>query len=502
MTAEVSFNRQITKIKRRIYIQAINRILLNAAIFFLSISIFIFTFTKAGIIDYNINGTWHFISIGISLAAALFVGIVKRRGILNVLIDIDRRLKLEDRLSTAYEYLKFKNKTEFSILLMKDAGAKLRQIDYRQLVPARFSPLYLLAIILLIINILLYSGVFFTPDIKATHQDLSKIEKAAKVLENYSISRIGNRAVGKSKPNPDYAKKLEQFSKTLKDSSKPFAQRFAALDNFLKEVQGEQTRAANELGSKLESADIEELATQKIPDMANLSPGQLKKIKKLLDRMPDNRLSDSISEDIELLQDLDSIEKLLSRIIDDLKDGRSLTGVAAELDGDESRASPSNGTIEPPSDALNKSPPDGQILDHTRHAEGRTDQPDSGKRQMTGNDLQDGTGMGKPEEYSDAAGSARSKNEKKSSYELETPSGTAAKDKMTSSPAKSYLIHIRALTDIGEARLKEEEVIQAYHKEIESILKKEDIPSNYREYIKNYFISIGMNTEQSTHGSK
>ena len=73
---------------------------------------------------------------------------------------------------------------------------------------------------------------------------------------------------------------------------------------------------------------------------------------------------------------------------------------------------------------------------------------------------------------------------------------------MASSQAKSYLIHIRALTDIGEARLKEEEIFQTYRKEVESILQKEDIPINYRAYIKNYFISIGINTEENTHELK
>jgi len=70
---------------------------------------------------------------------------------------------------------------------------------------------------------------------------------------------------------------------------------------------------------------------------------------------------------------------------------------------------------------------------------------------------------------------------------------------MVSSRAKSFLIRIRALTDIGEARLKEEEIFQTYRKEVESILQKEDIPMNYREYIKNYFFSIGINTEENTH---
>lgn len=502
MTAEVSFIRQISKIKRRVFMQAINRIVLNAAIFFLSISTIIFTLTKAGIIDSNINGTWHFISIGISFSVASFIGIVTRRQILKVLIDIDRRLKLEDRISTAYEYLKFKNKNEFSILLMNDAAAKLRRIDNRQLVPVRFSSLHLLAIILLIINILLYSGVFFAPAMKATHQDPAKIENAAKALKNYSVNRIENRAVRKSKPHSDYTKRLEKLSHTLKDRSKPFEQRFAALDNFLKEVQGERTRMANELGTKLESADIQELGIQEIPDLADLSSSQLEKIKKLLNRKSDSRLSDAISEDIESLQQIGSIEKLLSRIIDDLKDSRSSSRDSAEIAGNERRTPRSTETIEPSSDDLNKPPPDRQTLDHPRPKAGRTDNPGSGKMQRTGDGLQDGTGVGEPDDNSDSAGSAGSKKEKKSSYELEATSGAAAKDKMTSSRAKSYLIHIRALTDIGDARVKEEEVYQTYQKEIESILQKEDIPLNYREYIKNYFISIGMNAEEGAHDIK
>ncbi len=161
MSVEISFISQIAKIKRRVVIQAIHRILLNASLIFLSISTFFFILTKAGMTDYNINGAWYFVPIGISLSAALFIGLVTRSNLLNVLIDIDRRLKLQDRLSTAYEYLKSKKKTEFADLLLNDAAAKLTQINNQQLVPARFSLLHLLVIILLLINIFLYSSVFF-----------------------------------------------------------------------------------------------------------------------------------------------------------------------------------------------------------------------------------------------------------------------------------------------------------------------------------------------------
>ena len=135
-------------------------------------------------------------------------------------------------------------------------------------------------------------------------------------------------------------------------------------------------------------------------------------------------------------------------------------------------------------------------MDH-RSIAGQTDHPGSGKLQEHVDDLQDG--LGQPEGYSASAGSAKSEEKSGSSYDLEKTPGAAIPDKMVSSRAKSFLIRIRALTDIGEARLKEEEIFQTYRKEVESILQKEDIPMNYREYIKNYFFSIGINTEENTH---
>ena len=75
-------------------------------------------------------------------------------------------------------------------------------------------------------------------------------------------------------------------------------------------------------------------------------------------------------------------------------------------------------------------------------------------------------------------------------------------DKLTSSPVKSYLLRIRALTDSGEARLKEKDIRRTYGRAVESILRKEDIPLNYREYIKNYFMSIGLNTDNVGHSDE
>ena len=500
MSAEISFISQIAKLKRRLVIQAVHGILLNTALFFFTISALFLILTKDGITDYNIDRRWYFISMAVSLSAALFIGILKRSNLLNVLIAIDRRLKLQDRLSTAYEYLKLKKKTEFAELLINDAASKLGQISNRQLVPARFSLMHLLVIILLIINIFLYSGIFYISDFKATQQELKIIDNAAKLLNNYSISRIENKAIRKSNPQSVYAQKLKQVGNQLSDGSKPFEQRFAAVNRFLKEVQGEQTHLANELNAKLDSAGIKELPIPKLPDPSILSSSQLEKLKGLLSRTLNNRMADSIGQNIESLQELDRIEKLLFRVVDDFKDSRSFSDDAAESADKELPTSQSTDMPDNPSDASIRPNSDGKFSDRRRIAANPNAHPGSGELQRNADDSREG--IGQPEGYSASAGRGRSTEEPKSSYDLENAPGLPLQDKATPSQAKSYLIQIRALTDTGEARLKEEEIFQTYRKEVESVLQKEDIPLNYREYIKNYFISIGINTEENAHESK
>jgi hypothetical protein len=198
---------------------------------------------------------------------------------------------------------------------------------------------------------------------------------------------------------------------------------------------------------------------------------------------------------------LDSIENLLSRIIDNLKDGRAKIDDSFQSAGVEggrmpqSTATPENQPGEP-----NRPYPNSKFSDHDPNAEDRADHQGFEKWQSKGDDLPHG--MEPPEGDSDAAGNAKSNQGNQSSHELDQTQSSATQDKLASSPAKTYLIHIRALTDMGEARVKEEEIFRTYRKEVESILQKEDIPQNYREYIKNYFISIGMNTKENAHESK
>ena len=501
MSVETAFNSEISKIKRRIAFRAIHRVLLNASLIFLATGIVYFILNLAEILNYRADGSWYLIPVALSLLAALTIGFVKKSSLLNILIDIDHRLKLQDSVSTAYEYLKLKKQTEFAELLIKDAAIKLRQVGRQQLLPAQFSFLHVLVIILLLINIFLYSGVFVAPEFKSTQRELEKIDQAGQLLENYMIKRINNKPVQQSTTRSGRAKKLEQISNKLNDSSKPFEQRLAALDSFLEEVEGEQTRLAQELGARLDSADIQKVPIPKAPDLANLSSSQLEKLKGLLSKTLNNRLPDSINQNIESLQELDSIENLLSRIIDDLKDGRPRMDDSVKSAGAQGKRKPQSAeTPENQPGEYIRPYPNGKFSDLRQNAGDRGDHQDIGKRQRNGEGLTDG--MEPPEGYSDAAGNAKANQGNQASHDLEKTQRSAMQDKLASSPAKAYLIHIRALTEMGEARVEEADILRTYRREVESILQKEDIPVNYREYIKNYFISIGINTEENAHESK
>jgi hypothetical protein len=347
----------------------------------------------------------------------------------------------------------------------------------------------------------LYSGIFYTPDFKSTRRELEKINAAGKLLKDYMIKRIDDKTAQPSSSRSGHTKKLEQIRKKLHDRSNSFEQRLGALNSFLQEVEGEQTRLAQELGTRLDSAAIEKLPIPQTPDLANLSSSQLEKLKGLLNRTLNNRLPDSVGQNIESLQELDSIENLLSRIIDDLKAGRTKIDDSVQSAGVDGGQTPQSAeTPENQSEGPDRQYPAGNFSDPNPNAGDRVDLQNFGEKQRTGDSLPDG--IEPPEGYSDTAGNAKSDQENQTSRDLEKTHRPANQDKLASSPAKTYLIHIRALTDMGEARVNEEEILRTYRKEVESILQKEDIPVNYREYIKNYFIAIGINTKENAHEPK
>jgi hypothetical protein len=91
-----------------------------------------------------------------------------------------------------------------------------------------------------------------------------------------------------------------------------------------------------------------------------------------------------------------------------------------------------------------------------------------------------------------AAGRERARGERHPASEL-TGSGTAPiKDKGISSIGDRYNSYVRALPSGAKADLDPAERLSVYERALEDVIRKEEIPDQYREFVKSYFLTIGM----------
>jgi hypothetical protein len=220
----------------------------------------------------------------------------------------------------------------------------------------------------------------------------------------------------------------------------------------------------------------------------------------ILNRASDNQIPDSINQNIEALQELYRMEERLFQMMDEFSENHSDSDEVAGSNHDNAQPSTPTHGLKKPLDDTELSKTIGEVLNRNRGFEGRHGQPDPEQRQEIDHDLKDK--FGSQPDSSSAAGRAPSDGKKKSKDELAKSSGIGTQDKMTSSTGDNYLIQLRSLTAIGESKLEEKDIIRSYRKEIEGILQKEDIPLNYRGYIKNYFISIGLKADKNGDGLK
>ena len=495
MSAEAAFLGEISRLKRIVFLRSVYRALLWAFLILLCAATIVLIIEKAGISEFSKYPANFTIFAAVILCLA-FLGAYLRRGkFLHILIDIDTRLKLRDRITTAYEYQKSGIKSVFSDLLMQDATVRLRQLSAKHTLPVKFSVLHVAVLLMLITGVALYSSDYLIHSFKPAPGDQKKIEKARALVQNFTMSRSEANKVQKERRNDAYAKKWEHLTKTIDDRNLTRDQLFGTLNRFLKEIQGEQTRLANELGSKLKGVEIDQMPVQDISDLQNLSASQLEKLNMLLSRSLNNPIPDSVKQNIESLQDLYNMEKLLSRIVDDFNEEKSVTEAAAESDRSEGHTSAGSKDPEKAQQFTKHSKPSGMAPGTKRRRADGAGGPDFDS--FRGQELGVPGEVGFPRGNAAQAGRGKSTGKKKPGHELERSTDPGIADKLSSSQVKNYLIQIRSLTAIGESKVKAENILRAYEQELETVLQKEDMPLNYREYIKQYFMSIGIKTADS-----
>ena len=508
MRANPLFLESISKVKKLVFLRVLHRIVLITLLLFLGMYTLAICGEKAGIFYGDIS--FYVMAFALSVGGALGYAYLKRENFTNVLIGIDTRLKLQDRSSTAYEYHTFGKPSEFANLLIEDAGRRLSRLSSNQLFPPKFSRVYLWLSLLIVINLALVFVDQIPLVSKQPQVDREQARKISTLLKTYPVQKSeGINDKEQEKTQQRVHEKLDNLAQKLDQQTITRTELVKSLHKTLKEVQGEQTRLAKELDSKLaEMENMEGINIQNALQVKQFSANDLQKLKEMLNTMSNNEIPDSLERNLALLDEQRRLGDLLEKVIDDVEPETNETNNANPSDADKNTTTAPNtndsesgeNTPENTGESRASSRP------NNNNRGGKSlDQPGSDQAQASDDNQATDQGMpreGNEEDGSPAPGRGTSQASKLPPHKLDSATSSAIQDKTTTAPKDQYSVQIRSVTEIGQATLPEADVTRPYRQELESILQKEEIPLNYRDYIKNYFLSIGLTEPQSPEDTK
>ncbi len=415
------------------------------------------------------------------------------------LIEIDVRLGLKERLSTAYEYHQRGRTSVFVDMLTEDAGNLLGSIKANQIFPWNFSRAHLLIPLFAAAMVILLS-VDFTPTAPIPDKMTGeKLKQIGVKMEEYSKRELQGMKKAGGETQKDLFQQMENIAKQLKGQSMTEERLLKSLGALRMEAEAEQRRLARGLHAELSLGDISRTPMLKPLQKDKVTPNELKQLREQLKELFEGEVPISISQVLSSLDQNRKLELFLEKTIGGVRSALADKGEAYVLE--EGKAVYVGKTSEKRDKNHGETSPDRSLValeSSAANAQGQIS-PVLGKTHP-GSEKLDKRGPAPDEDLSFTAGRGKAKGSKKPPYELKSSKGVALKDKGISGQGEWYNVHVRSLPTMGKAKLKEEDVIRPYRQELEGVLQKEDIPSHYREYIRNYFLSIGLKKEEHGNG--
>ncbi len=431
----------------------------------------------------------------ISFTGSLLHAYRTRKSIMDELIEIDARLGLKERLSTAYECHQLGRKSIFVDLLINDAVELLGSFKSNQILPRNFSPTYLVIPFLTVVILILFS-VDLTP--RVLEQDRTGGERLKKIgikMERYSERELQDIKKTKKKSRKDLFRQMEKIAEELKGQTMTKEKLLQSLGKLTREVEARQTQLARRLEVELSLGDISNAPMLKPLQKEKVTPNEVKQLKTQLKELFEGELPGSLSRDIFGLEQNCGLEQFLDKIMNEV---RSALPVGDELPSPREVKDVFVGKAS--EDNRNTLPGHELVVQKSGEALAFRQISPVQRQPKAGSTHTEKSGQDPDEHLHFTAGREKAGGEKRPPYELEHSKHPALKDKGFSGQEERYSVYVRSLPIMGKATLKEEEVIRPYRLEIENVLQKEDIPLNYREYIKNYFLSIGLKKEENGNG--
>ncbi len=489
MRTDDQFSTRISKLRKLIIKRSMIRFLVvtfSLSLIFNSIALGV---QKIGLFHWNGYSIYPLLVL-IAFACSVFYSFRIRRSFLDELIELDARLVLKDRMSTAYEYQQLGRRSVFVDMLMKDAGRILGSIKESQIFPRQFSPAHLLIPLFTVVIVALIL-VDFGPSAPQHYRTGEKLKLIGIKIEKYSKRTIQDTKKPDKKLRKDLYKKMEKLAKELQTQSMTKKRLLKSLGALRKEAETESTVLARHLEAELSLGDTSSTPMLQPLQKEKITQDDVNQVKERLEELFDGKVPASISQEMSNLDQSLRLEEFLGEATDQVLSALKDEG---DLFVEEKKKQAFGGEK---SDETSKDALSGQALVPLQSGK------EGDKREKPPGQMQAKSGSKAPEEKGSTvdddqpftAGREKADGKRRSPYELKGAKGPPLKDKGISYPGDRFNAYVRSLPTIKKAKLKEEEIMRHYRTELESVLNKEDIPLHYREYIKNYFLSIGLRKE-------
>jgi hypothetical protein len=458
LSTDFEFKTRISKLRRLIVRKSIAKILRATLLLALIFNTVALGLQKTGVFQWEGYAVYPLLLL-ISFAFSTLYHLHRKKSFKETLIDIDIRLDLKERLTTVYEYHQLGKRSLFMDRLKKESISLLGTLRGKQIFPRHFTIVHLLIPVFTIMFILVLT-VDLSP--RASKQERATTERLRQIgieLEKYAKRARPEKAEAKKQTKKELVEQMKAIARALQEGSMKEKRLLKSLDGIMNRSESERKRLTRRLREELGLGDISSIPGVQDLQKDKPNPTELARLKKELKDLFGGEVPPSISQDISNLALHHEIAQFLKGTMEDVG-SKFKEETTQELSASMSR------------------PP------------GRTeDRPEAAEDRPAGD-----------EESLSTAGRGKAEVEKQAPYDLVRLKRPALKDKGVSGRGDRYNTSVRSLPAIGRARLKEEEIIRAYQKEFESVLRKEDIPLLYREYVKQYFLSIGIGKEPEGNG--
>jgi len=392
------------------------------------------------------------------------------------LARVDKTLELDERTLTAWELLERNESRAAALMVLKQAGEKLANLDPKALFRRNWSwqAYCALSLLLLWLGLLWFDvglrfdgGVQFSPpqtvaqrlrefsralQDKAKNEGLDESLRVGRELEQVAQKSIDDKT-GDEKFKADLAGMQNKIATMGKSAAEQQPLSASESQQDLRDLKAELEAARDLFNNGDATKGAQELGRQWLDQLATLP-----QIKKQFER--EGQSGQSLSQS-DLKSFLDKLDKQATRELD----RRTLLDAQQFLEQLMKQGQGEKGES-----------------DVKVAGQGERDSPDDGERTNNRSNL---------------PGKEPGKREAESASLPEFQAGAAAHVKGLLGEGNSSGVVLKAKPSAGKSEVSQDDVIASYRRQAEAELNTERVPEALKETIKNYFLSLGIGKEQN-----